>query len=74
MIINMTTFAGRQKHYIDQTPESLSQSDGRDLPLNLILGSYDTSHVEKYRGAANIVIAQMGSGGGVASAGRQPSP
>lgn len=58
MIINMTTFAGRQKHYIDQTLESLFQSDGRDLPLNLILGSYDTSHVEKYRGVGNIVIVE----------------
>lgn len=56
MMINMTTFAGRSKHYIDLTLESLAQSDGRDIPLNLILGSKDTSHVERYRGVANIVL------------------
>jgi glycosyltransferase involved in cell wall biosynthesis len=56
MIINMTTFASRKKHYIDQTLESLFQSDGRDIPLNLILGSSDTSHVERYRNVANIVL------------------
>jgi len=56
MIINMTTFAGRKEHYIGQTLESLFQSDGRDIPLNLILGSSDTSHVEQYRNRANIVL------------------
>jgi len=56
MIINMTTFAGRQKHYIDRTLDFLSKSDGRDIPVNLILGSYDTSHVEKYRGVVNFVL------------------
>jgi hypothetical protein len=55
MIINMTTFAGRATHYIDETMESLRQSDGRHLPVNLILGSSDTSHVEQYRGVVNIV-------------------
>lgn len=55
MIINMTTFAGRQKHYIHRTLESLSRSDGRHVPVNLILGSNDTSHVEQYRGSVNIV-------------------
>jgi hypothetical protein len=55
MIINMTTFAGRKKHYIDRTLESLFKSDGRDLPLNLIVGSSDTSHIERYREVANIV-------------------
>jgi hypothetical protein len=55
MIINMTTIACRQTHYIDQTLESLSLSDGRDIPVNLILGSYDTSHVEQYRDNVNIV-------------------
>ena len=55
MIINMTTFAVRKKHYIDQTLESLFQSDGRDIPLNLIVGSSDTSHIERYRKVANIV-------------------
>ena len=55
MIINMTTFAVRKKHYIDQTLESLFESDGRDIPLNLIVGSSDTSHIERYRKVANIV-------------------
>ena len=55
MIINMTTVASRPKHYIDRTLESLFQSDGRDIPLNLILGSSDTSHVEQYRNVANVV-------------------
>jgi hypothetical protein len=55
VIINMTTIASRQTHYIDRTLESLFQSDGRDVAVNLILGSFDTSHVEKYRGVANIV-------------------
>lgn len=55
MIINMTTVASREKHYIDRTLESLFQSDGRDIPLNLIIGSSDTSHVEQYRNVANLV-------------------
>jgi hypothetical protein len=55
MIINMTTIASRQQHYIDQTLESLFQSDGRDIPLNLILGSRDASHVERYRNVATVV-------------------
>jgi hypothetical protein len=55
MIINMTTLASRKEHYIDRTLESLFQSDGRDLPLNLIVGSSDTSHVERYREVASIV-------------------
>jgi len=55
MIINMTTLASRQKRYIDRTLESLFQSDGRDVPLNLILGSSDTSHVERYRNVATLV-------------------
>ena len=56
MIINMTTFAGRKTPYLDQTLESLLQSDGRDIPLNLIVGSFDLSDVEKYRQRANIVV------------------
>ncbi len=56
MIINMTTVASRPQHYIDQTLESLFQSDGRDVPLNLIVGSSDTSHVDQYRDVANIVV------------------
>jgi hypothetical protein len=56
MIINMTTFAKRKEHYIDKTLDYLHNSDGRDIPVNLILGSYDTSHVEKYRGIVNLVL------------------
>jgi hypothetical protein len=55
MIINMTTIACRQTHYIDTTLARLFESDGRNVPVNLILGSTDTSHVEKYRDVANIV-------------------
>jgi hypothetical protein len=55
MIINMTTVASRETHYIDRTLESLFQSDGRDIPLNLILGSCDASHVERYRHVATLV-------------------
>ena len=55
MIINMTTIASREKHYIDRTLESLFRSDGRDIPINLILGSSDTSHVERYRNVATLV-------------------
>lgn len=55
MIINMTTVARRQKHYIDRTLESLFKSDGRDIPLNLIIGSSDMSHVERYRNVATLV-------------------
>jgi len=56
MIINMTTVASRPKHYIDRTLNSLFESDGRDVPLNLILGSSDTSHVDQYRDVANVVV------------------
>jgi hypothetical protein len=56
MIINMVTFAARDVHYIDRTLEFLAESDGRDIPINLILGSYDTSHVDKYRGKVNLVL------------------
>lgn len=55
MIINMTTIAVRTHQYIDQTLESLFRSDGGHLRVNLILGSSDSSHVEKYRDRANIV-------------------
>jgi hypothetical protein len=55
MIINMTTFAARKKHYIHETLESLFASDGRDISINLIVGSSDTSHIERYRKVANIV-------------------
>jgi hypothetical protein len=56
MIINMTTIACRQKHYIHRTLDSLAQSDGAHLPVNLILGSLDTSHVERYAGVLNFVL------------------
>jgi hypothetical protein len=56
MIINMTTIALRKKHYIDETLESLLRSDGRHIPVNLILGSSDTSHVETYRKRLNLVL------------------
>jgi hypothetical protein len=56
MIINMTTFAKRKEHYIDKTLSYLHNSDGRDIPVNLILGSFDISHVEKYRGVVNLVL------------------
>ena len=55
MIINMTTLAGRKTPYIDQTLESLFQSDGRGIALNLTVGSFDLSGVEKYRQRANVV-------------------
>lgn len=55
MIINMTTIAVRKEHYIHRTLESLAQSDGRDVPVNLILGSSDSSHVDRYRDTLNIV-------------------
>ena len=50
MQINMTTFAGRQRHYIDQTLQSLFSSDWREtnLPVNLIMGSADESHVREH--------------------------
>lgn len=55
MIINMTTIASRKTHYIHETLESLRQSDGRDIPINLILGSPDTSHIDRYSGTVNVV-------------------
>lgn len=50
MQLNMTTFAGRKKHYIEETFRTLLQSEWRDsdIRLNLILGSEDDSHVRKY--------------------------
>jgi len=49
MQINMTTFAGRKKHYIEDTFRTLLQSEwrGSGIRLNLILGSDDDSHVRK---------------------------
>jgi hypothetical protein len=50
MQINMTTFAGRKRHYIHETLQSLFRSDWQDsqVPINLIMGSEDTSHVQEY--------------------------
>jgi hypothetical protein len=50
MQINMTTFAGRARHYIHETLQSLFSSDWREtnLPVNLIMGSADESHVREY--------------------------
>jgi hypothetical protein len=50
MQINMTTFAGRTRHYIHDTLQSLFASDWRavDRPVNLIIGSADESHVREY--------------------------
>jgi hypothetical protein len=50
MQINMTTFAGRNPHYIHQTLQSLFRSDWADsnVPINLIMGSEDESHVQEY--------------------------
>ena len=50
MIINMTTFAHRKRHYIHDTLQSLFRSDWHEspVPINLILGSEDDSHVRDY--------------------------
>ena len=50
MQINMTTFAGRTRHYLHETLQSLFSSDWRETnrPVNLILGSADESHVREY--------------------------
>jgi len=63
MIINMITIGARKVHYIDKTLEHLRKSDGRDIPVNIVLGSYDTSHVEKYRGTINLVPWNQGAEG-----------
>lgn len=50
MQINMTTLGSRKLHYIDQTLSSLFESDWREVkvPVNLILGSEDETHVQKF--------------------------
>jgi hypothetical protein len=50
MQLNMTTFAARPVHYIDQALESLFTTAPRDVDLsvNLILGSEDRSHIRNY--------------------------
>jgi len=58
MQINMTTFAGRTRRYVHQTLESLLASDWREtnLPVNLIMGSADESHVREYAAHPSIRI------------------
>ena len=58
MQINMTTFAGRSHRYVHQTLESLLASDWREtnLPVNLIMGSADESHVREYAAHPSIRI------------------
>jgi hypothetical protein len=50
MQINMTTFAGRAVTYVHDTLRSLFSSDWQDakMPVNLIVGSEDDSHVREY--------------------------
>ena len=50
MQVNMTTFAGRARHYVHETLQSLFASDWRETnrPVNLIMGSADESHVREY--------------------------
>ncbi len=56
MIINMTTISKRKVHYIRSEPlESLFRSDGRDLPVNLIVGSFDSSYLDKYQNMVHLV-------------------
>lgn len=58
MQINMTTFAGRTRHYIHATLQSLFSSDWRETnrPVNLIMGSADESHVREYAAHPSIRI------------------
>jgi hypothetical protein len=58
MQINMTTFAGRTRHYIHETLQSLLSSDwaATNRPVNLILGSEDESHVRAYAAHPSIRI------------------
>lgn len=60
MQINMTTFAGRTRHYIHETLQSLFSSDWREtnLPVNLIMGSADESHVRGYAAHPSIRIVR----------------
>ena len=58
MQINMTTFAGRTRHYIHETLQSLFSSDWQEtnLPVNLIMGSADESHLREYASHPSIRI------------------
>ncbi len=55
MIINMLTMRRARENYLDPTMASLFASGWCGLPLNLILGSADESHVEAYRDRCNVV-------------------
>lgn len=50
MQINITTFGGRKHHYVHETIKSVFSSDwqGRGFSVNLIMGSEDESHVQKF--------------------------
>lgn len=50
MQINMTTFAARKQQYIHETLQSLFESDwrGSNIPVNLIVGSDDATHLQPY--------------------------
>jgi hypothetical protein len=58
MQINMTTFAGRACPYIHETLQSLFASDWREtnLPVNLIMGSADESHIREYTAHSSVRI------------------
>ena len=58
MQINMTTFAGRTRHYIHETLQSLFSSDWREtnLPVNLIMGSAGESHLREYAAHPSVRI------------------
>jgi hypothetical protein len=58
MQINITTFAARKRHYIHETLHSLFESDwrGAHIPVNLIVGSEDESHVREYAAHPSIQI------------------
>ena len=64
MQINMTTFAGRTRHYIHETLQSLLASDWRETnrPVNLIMGSADESHLREYAAHPSVRIVPLGRG------------
>jgi hypothetical protein len=58
MQIHMTTFAGRTRHYLHETLQSLFSSDWREANqlVNLILGSADESHLREYAAHPSVRI------------------
>jgi hypothetical protein len=58
MQINMTTFGGRQIHYVQHTIDSLLDSEWVDTHsmLNLIVGSPEEAHIEEWIGHPSINI------------------